>query len=57
MTTGLLQGDAEESVHPNALGQQAMGTCLRLMVKATPGNYRCTNTPGKGPAAMNLLPR
>ena len=50
----ILQGEGQESLHPNALGQQAIGTCLRLHFEAGPGDHRCTNTPGSGPEAMIL---
>lgn len=53
VVTGFGQGDTNESMHPNALGQRAQGTCLGLLYSAAPGNYRCTNT-GSGPSAMNL---
>lgn len=55
--SGLLQGDLEESVHPNAYGQQAMGTCLSLLwVQAPGGQFRCFNTANQGPNAMVLTP-
>lgn len=54
LSTGLFQGEAQESLHPNAFGQQAIGECLRLHHVAGPGNHRCTNTPGSGPEAMVL---
>jgi lysophospholipase L1-like esterase len=55
--SGLLQGDLEESVHPNAYGQQAMGTCLSLLWnQPAGGEHRCTNTPNQGPATMTLSP-
>ncbi|MEM9562823.1 MAG: GDSL-type esterase/lipase family protein [Actinomycetota bacterium] len=57
LSTGVLQGEAQESLHPNAIGQQAIGRCLGLLASATPGDYRCTNTPGAGPEAMELSGR
>ena len=57
VTTGILQGEIQESVHPNALGQQAMGTCVRLQVQAGPGDRSCTNVPGSGPDSMVLTDR
>ena len=54
VTTGLLQGEAQESLHPNAHGQQANGTCLRLLHAASPGAYRCDNVAGAGPESMIL---
>ncbi len=55
--SGALQGDLEESVHPNAYGQQAMGRCLSLLWSQAPGGqFRCTNTANQGPNAMVLSP-
>jgi len=54
VATGLTQGRAQESMHPNALGQQANGTCLGLLFDAAPGDYRCTNVAGSGPSVMRL---
>lgn len=41
------QGSARESLHPNAYGQQVMGTCLALLFARPRGNYACTDTPGE----------
>ncbi len=57
LVTGITQGDAKESMHPNALGQRATGTCLSLLFSSAPGNYRCTNVAGQGPDTMNLAAR
>lgn len=54
LVTGIFQGEAQESLHPNALGQQANGTCIGLVYGAAPGNYRCTNVAGSGPDTMSL---
>lgn len=54
VATGIGQGDAQESVHPNFYGQQAMGRCLQLHVAAGVGNYTCTNRPGGTPQQMDL---
>lgn len=54
LVTGLTQGRARESMHPNALGQESNGTCLGLLFDAAPGSYRCTNVAGSGPSKMNL---
>ncbi len=56
VSTGLTQGRAQESMHPNALGQQSNGTCLGLLYAAAPGDYRCTNVTGSGPSVMRLEP-
>ena len=57
LVTGLTQGEAQESMHPNALGQRATGTCLNLLYAAGPGDYRCTNVAGQGPEVMSLTAR
>lgn len=51
------EGVENESAHPNAIGQQALGQCLRLVwFSPLHGRYRCTNTPGAGPEAMVVTP-
>ncbi|MFB7948849.1 GDSL-type esterase/lipase family protein [Kitasatospora phosalacinea] len=54
LTTGVGQGQLQESLHPNRFGQQALGTCLSLHLEEPTGDHRCTNTPGRGPAEMEL---
>jgi hypothetical protein len=54
VNTGCCQGDAQESVHPNAFGQRAIGRCLTLMYAKTSGNWTCRNTPGGNFNAMTL---
>ena len=54
LSTGILQGEAQESLHPNSLGQMANGTCLRLLHQSEPGDYRCDNVAGSGPDTMTL---
>jgi hypothetical protein len=56
VNTGCCQGDAQESVHPNAFGQRAIGKCVALMYTKPTGNWTCTNTPGQNYNAMNLSP-
>ncbi|MFD8209375.1 GDSL-type esterase/lipase family protein [Streptomyces sp. NPDC059695] len=48
------QGLVQESMHPNAYGQQALGRCLALMAARPTGNQSCRNTPGSGPSGMYL---
>ncbi|MFF5337742.1 GDSL-type esterase/lipase family protein [Streptomyces sp. NPDC013181] len=55
-TSGLGQGERQESLHPNSFGQQALGTCLTLQLRRPAGDHRCTNTAGEGPEEMNLSP-
>jgi hypothetical protein len=54
VNTGCCQGDAQESVHPNAYGQRALGKCMQLMYAKTSGNWTCKNTPGQSYTAMTL---
>ena len=54
VNTGCCQGDAQESVHPNAYGQRALGKCLALVYAKTSGNWTCRNTPGQNYNAMTL---
>jgi lysophospholipase L1-like esterase len=56
VTLGATQGILQESLHPNAYGQQAMGRCYTLLV-AAPARHdmRCLNTPGVGPEGMRLV--
>jgi hypothetical protein len=55
LNSGCCQGEAQESLHPNAYGQRAMGRCVQLIygMPAT-GNWNCRNTPGSGVSAMTL---
>ncbi|MEU3492864.1 GDSL-type esterase/lipase family protein [Kitasatospora cineracea] len=57
VTSGVGQGQLQESLHPDSFGQQALGTCLSLQLEQDAADHRCTNTPGKGPADMALAPR
>ncbi len=53
-TTGLAEGQLQESLHPDYYGQLALGTCLGLVLNHTPGAHRCTNTPNRPPTTMTL---
>ncbi|MFF8506516.1 GDSL-type esterase/lipase family protein [Streptomyces sp. NPDC015492] len=48
------QGLVQESMHPNAYGQQALGRCLALVHALPTGDHSCRNTAGSGPSAMYL---
>ena len=48
LNSGCCQGDAQESLHPNAYGQQAIGRCLGLVYGQPSGNFTCLNQPGAG---------
>jgi hypothetical protein len=54
VNTGCCQGDAQESVHPNAFGQRAIGRCLTLMYAKPTGNWTCRNTVGGNYNQMSL---
>jgi GDSL-like Lipase/Acylhydrolase family len=54
VNTGCCQGDAQESVHPNAFGQRAIGKCVTLIFAKPSGNWTCRNTPGQNFNAMTL---
>jgi len=56
VNTGCCQGDAQESVHPNAYGQRAIGKCLQLIYAQPTGNWSCRNTAGQSYTAMTLSP-
>jgi hypothetical protein len=52
LTLNLVQGEIQETLHPNFYAQQALGRCLTLAVSATPGRGACRPTAGQGPEAM-----
>ncbi len=54
LNSGCCAGDAQESLHPNAFGQRAIGKCLELVYARLTGNWTCRNTPGSGYTAMTL---
>jgi hypothetical protein len=54
VNTGCCQGDAQESMHPNAYGQRAIGKCVALIYAQPTGNWTCRNTPGQSYTAMTL---
>jgi lysophospholipase L1-like esterase len=48
------QGDLQESFHPNAYAQQALGRCLTLLWSHPTGSWECDDVPGQAPSAMTL---
>ena len=54
LNTGCCQGDTQESVHPNAFGERAIGKCVALIYAKPSGNWTCRNTPGQNYNAMTL---
>jgi len=55
VNTGCCQGDAQESLHPSAYGERALGKCVALMWAKASGNWSCRNTPGGDYNAMSLV--
>ncbi|GAA2606266.1 hypothetical protein GCM10009863_19690 [Streptomyces axinellae] len=55
---GGTQGEKEESLHPNAYGQKALGDCLQkywyLALPSQRNEFRCLNTPGQGHNSMQV---
>lgn len=56
LVSGVLQGDVQESFHPNAYGSRSAGKCLELLWGRPTGNWRCRNTPGASWTQMTLGP-
>jgi hypothetical protein len=54
LNSGCCQGEAQESLHPNAYGQRAIGRCVALIYGVASGNRSCRNTPGQGVGGMYL---
>ena len=54
LNSGCCQGDAQESLHPNAFGEKAIGRCVTLVYAKLTGNWTCRNTPGQSYTAMSL---
>ncbi|MFB6836453.1 GDSL-type esterase/lipase family protein [Streptomyces sp. NPDC056361] len=55
LTTGLTQGTARESFHPNHYGQSALGRCLSLIAdEPADRHYACHNKPGEGAYGVYL---
>jgi hypothetical protein len=54
VNSGCCQGDAQESLHPNAYGERAIGKCIALFYGTTSGNYKCSDMPGGDYNAMSL---
>lgn len=55
-TVVFTQGIKEESLHPNAYGQMALGDCLGKLWGVAPGKYGCSNTANNSPTTMVLNP-
>jgi lysophospholipase L1-like esterase len=48
------QGSTRESLHPDAYGQQVMGTCLALLFARPRGDYACADTVGRWLEGVHL---
>ena len=44
VNSGCCQGEAQESLHPNAYGQRAIGRCFALAYAQPSGNWTCRRT-------------
>jgi hypothetical protein len=42
-----IQGSSRESLHPNAYGQRALGTCIGLLYASPVGDYACRLEPSR----------
>lgn len=42
VNTGALQGDMDESLHPNAYGQKVLGSCVSLVYAMGRGDFACS---------------
>jgi GDSL-like Lipase/Acylhydrolase family len=57
LVPGCCAGSVQESLHPNAYGQRALGRCIELAFEREPGGeWACRATPGAGIAAITLSP-
>jgi hypothetical protein len=57
VSAGVSQGDKQESLHPNALGQLALGTCLRkALADDDDDEWACTAGAGVDPSDARLQP-
>lgn len=45
---GVHGGETQESFHPNAYGQRAMGACWAALAAVAPGRFACGNVAGAG---------
>ncbi len=54
LVSGTIQGQLQESIHPNAFGQAALGTCLTLAWNTPSTDHACHNTPGQDASNMFL---
>lgn len=52
--SSISQGATQESFHPNAYGQQAIGACLTQVAAATPGTFVCAGRAGIAPGAVEV---
>ncbi len=56
LVSGYGQGEMQESFHPNAYAQRALGLCLDQWWAQPVGDYRCDNVPGAGYDQVSLSP-
>ncbi|HEU4658671.1 MAG TPA: GDSL-type esterase/lipase family protein [Capillimicrobium sp.] len=56
VSMGILQGDLQEALHPNAIGQDAMGTCLIDVLARRGTAWACRAGAGVAPQAARVTP-
>ncbi len=56
LTLNLVQGEIQETLHPNAYGQQALGRCLTLAVDGWAGTRKLPAGGGRGAERGHLHP-
>jgi hypothetical protein len=48
------EGDLQETFHPNAYAQKALGVCLSRVYASAPGDFSCSGGPGRSYDAMTF---
>ena len=56
LTSGIGQGERQESFHPNAYAQRSLGRCLTLIARQSGSAYACRSTLGQGVSSTTLAP-
>jgi len=55
LSTGAFQGNKQESFHPNAVGQRALGECLKRTFIQLADTWACRAGAGVDPSAVSLV--
>lgn len=56
LTSGVGQGERQESFHPNAFAQRGLGRCLTLLAGAGGTSFTCAAPLGRGPSGVTIAP-